>query len=113
MSERDRHASAAGDGCVLTHERRTDGASPQRGEAGSESRWLDQPQNVARLYYGLWVCGLLLVTLDLVIHRHDPIALAETPGFYAAYGFIACVLLVLTAKSLRRLLKRPEDYYER
>jgi hypothetical protein len=29
------------------------------------------------------------------------------------YGFVACVLLVLTAKALRRLLKRPEDYYER
>ena len=28
-------------------------------------------------------------------------------------GIIACVLLVLTAKVLRRLLLRPEDYYER
>jgi hypothetical protein len=34
-------------------------------------------------------------------------------GFYAVYGFAACVLLVLLAKQLRKLLKRPEDYYDR
>ena len=79
----------------------------------SQSRWLDHPQNVTKLYYGVWACGLVLVILDFVIARHDAIALAETRGFYAVYGFVACVLLVLAAKGLRRLLKRPEDYYER
>ncbi len=29
------------------------------------------------------------------------------------FGFVACVALVLTAKALRRILRRPEDYYER
>ena len=110
MSE---HATAPTDGCVLTRERRTDDASRQRAGAGSETRWLDHARNVSKLYYAVWVCGLVLVLLDFVMHRHDPIAFAERPGFYAAYGFLACVLLVLTAKSLRRLLKRPEDYYER
>jgi hypothetical protein len=27
------------------------------------------------------------------------------------YGFVGCVLLVLIAKLLRRLVKRPENYY--
>jgi hypothetical protein len=29
------------------------------------------------------------------------------------YGFFACVALVLAAKLLRKLIMRPEDYYER
>jgi hypothetical protein len=33
-------------------------------------------------------------------------------GAYGIYGFVACVALVLTAKELRKLLKRDEDYYD-
>jgi hypothetical protein len=29
------------------------------------------------------------------------------------YGFAACVVLVLLAKQLRKLLKRSEDFYDR
>lgn len=76
-------------------------------------RWLDDPRNVTRLYRGLWTVGIVLVLLDAVVHRHEDIDFAATPAFYAAYGFFACVLLVLAAKALRRVLKRPEDYYER
>jgi hypothetical protein len=75
--------------------------------------WLDVPGNVTKLYRGLWVVGLLLVALDFVLHRHDDLGFAATYGFYAFYGFVACVSLVLAAKVLRRLVKRPEDYYER
>ena len=34
-------------------------------------------------------------------------------GFYGIFGFVACVALVLIAKQLRRVLMRPEDYYDR
>ena len=34
-------------------------------------------------------------------------------GFFAFFGFGAYVFIVLSAKALRRLIKRPEDYYER
>jgi hypothetical protein len=33
-------------------------------------------------------------------------------GFYSVYGFVACVLLVLLAKEMRKLLIRKEDYYD-
>lgn len=77
------------------------------------ARWLDHPGNVTRLYRGLWAIALVLVLLDFVAHRHEELAFAAAPGFYALYGFFACVLLVLAAKALRRVLKRPEGYYER
>jgi hypothetical protein len=34
-------------------------------------------------------------------------------GFGAVYGFLSCLAMVLFAKALGYLLKRPEDYYER
>ncbi len=57
-------------------------------------------------------CALLLVA-DLFIHRHVIHAWESLWGFYAFYGFVACVALVLLAKLLRKILKRPEDYYDR
>jgi hypothetical protein len=33
-------------------------------------------------------------------------------GFYAIYGFVACVILVLVAKEMRKLVMRDEDYYD-
>ena len=73
--------------------------------------WLDDPANVTRLYRGVWAVGLFLVALDFVLDRHDDVPVAETIGFYAAYGFVACVALVLAAKLLRRCVSRPENYY--
>jgi len=74
--------------------------------------WLDQPANVARLYRGLWVLGTLLVIADLVVRRHAEVDFDGWFAFYGAYGFIACVALVLTAKLLRRAVMRTEDYYD-
>jgi len=75
--------------------------------------WLDRPENVTKLYRGLWLVGIGLVTIDLVFKRHQELGFAESFAFFAVFGFVACVALVLTAKGLRRLLMRREDYYER
>lgn len=75
--------------------------------------WIDRPANVRKIYAGLWIFGALLALLDLVIHRHAEAGFDGFFGFYALYGFIACVALVLAAKVLRRLVMRPEDYYDR
>ena len=74
--------------------------------------WLDRPENVTKLYRTAWVIGLGLIALELTMQRHEALALAGWFAFYALFGFVACVALVLTAKALRRLLKRREDYYE-
>jgi drug/metabolite transporter (DMT)-like permease len=75
--------------------------------------WLDRKENVTKVYWAVWVlCGLLLL-IDPLIHKHEEFEFAEWFGFFGFFGFVACVGLVLTAKALRRILKRPEDYYER
>ena len=72
----------------------------------------DKPENVSRLLRGFYiVCGLLLL-LDFFLHRHVSHDWENLPGFYAIYGFVACVLLVLIAKQMRKLLMRREDYYD-
>ena len=58
------------------------------------------------------VCGLLLV-IDVFVPKHGPFAIEHIYGFYGIFGFLACVALVLIAKQLRRVLMRPEDYYDR
>jgi hypothetical protein len=75
--------------------------------------WLDDRANVDRLVRGFYAfCGLLLL-LDLFVPRHGAFAIEHLFGFYAFFGFVACVTLVLVAKQLRRVLMRSEDYYER
>jgi hypothetical protein len=76
--------------------------------------WLDRSENVTKLYRTVWAIGVVLLAAGLVVHWHEEFAFADWFGFYAIYGFVACVTLVLTAKEvLRRAVKRPEDYYER
>ena len=72
----------------------------------------DKPENVRRLLWLLYLSCALLLVADLFVHRHVDHAWESLWGFYALFGFVACVLLVLLAKQLRKLLMRPEDYYD-
>ncbi|MCG7940156.1 MAG: hypothetical protein N0C88_15100 [Candidatus Thiodiazotropha lotti] len=72
----------------------------------------DRQENVDRLLKGFYAICILLVVLDLVLHRHIGFAWEKLPAFYAVYGFVACVLLVVIAKKMRNVLMRGEDYYD-
>jgi hypothetical protein len=72
----------------------------------------DNPRNVKRLLWVFYACCLALFVFDGVYHRHAETAWEGFFGFYAIYGFVACVLLVLIAKELRKVLMRREDYYD-
>lgn len=74
--------------------------------------WLDDPRNVTRICWALYAVCALLFLADGFYHKHPHFATESWFGFYAIYGFVACVGLVLAAKVLRILLKRPEDYYD-
>jgi hypothetical protein len=81
--------------------------------------WLDQPGNVKKVIRIFFICCGVLALLDLIFlfhlqHKHVYFPKFENfPGFFCLYGFGACVLLVLAARQLRKLLMRPEDYYEK
>ena len=52
------------------------------------------------------------VLIDAGFNRKDEFFWEGWFGFYGFFGFIACVVLVLAAKELRRLVMRREDYYD-
>ncbi len=84
----------------------------QQDKTGERKHLFDDPRNVRLVVRALFVCCVLLVLADIVIHRHVVNPLESLFGFYAFYGFTACVVLVLLAKEMRKLLMRNEDYYE-
>lgn len=65
-------------------------------------------QWILRVFYGL--CALL-VLVEFIIHRHIEISIEKLLAFYPIYGFVACVILVLIANQMRKILIRDEDYY--
>ncbi len=75
--------------------------------------WLDEPRNVARVWWGF--LGVLAVTVaaEVFVPLHPHFAVERLFGFHAAFGLLACVALVVLAKGLGLVLKRPDTYYER
>ncbi|MDA0229933.1 MAG: hypothetical protein O3B21_07070 [Proteobacteria bacterium] len=79
----------------------------------SDKAWIEKRKNVVLMVRILLAVSIVLLLLDLVIHRHDLFSWEGWFGFYGFYGFVACVALVFAAKVLRKLVMRPEDYYDR
>lgn len=77
-----------------------------------ERTWIDDPKNVDRIVHVLYGVCALLVVIDFWVPKHGPFAIEHWFGFYAFYGFIACVGLVIAAKGLRVILMKSEDYYD-
>jgi hypothetical protein len=72
----------------------------------------DDPLNVKRAIYLLYaICGISLLA-DFLVRRHVDYPWEQTIGFYCIYGFVACALLVLIAKQMRKVLMRKQDYYD-
>jgi len=79
-----------------------------------EGKYLfDKPRNVKILLRSFFASLVVLLGIDLFIVKHPHFGWEEWPEFYAVYGFVACVVLVVAAKYvLRPLMKRREDYYD-
>ena len=73
----------------------------------------DNPKNVKILLRCFYCSLLVLLIIEFLLHKHPHFAWEGWPEFYAVYGFVACVVLVVVAKYiLRPLVKRREDYYD-
>ena len=72
----------------------------------------DNPRNVKRLLAVFFSFLGLLLIIDFFIPKHGYFEWENWPGFYAAFGFAACVLVIFIAKLLRVLTKKGERYYD-
>lgn len=79
---------------------------------GDKVYMFDKPKNVQRVIRGLLGLCVFLVVLEIFIHRHSVHPWESMFGFYPMYGFVSCVMLVLLAKELRKLVMRSEDFYD-
>lgn len=80
--------------------------------APDHDHWLARPGTIDLLWVVFGVILTLLLLADFVVRRHPLFGLDATFGFAAWYGFGACIVLVLFAKVLGAILKRPDSYYD-
>ncbi|NQV21489.1 MAG: hypothetical protein HQ511_08740 [Rhodospirillales bacterium] len=77
-----------------------------------EKHWLVRPETVRLLWrIGLAVLALLVIS-DVFVHGHPISRIDDIFGFYAWYGLVTCVGMVLFAKVLGIILKRRDTYYD-
>lgn len=81
---------------------------------GAERRhFFEKPENLRWFFGAFYVLCAVLVALDFVVHRHAEHPWEHLLDFYPLYGFLGISVLVIAAKGLRRVVMRPEDYYDR
>ncbi len=80
---------------------------------GGKRYWLDDMRNVHKLFW--WLVGLcvLLFLADAFYDKHVVFGFEKWFGFFGLFGFTVSFALVLTARELRKILMRDEDYYDR
>lgn len=73
--------------------------------------WLRSHMFLLKLFCIAVLIGLIVG--DLFVPRHHPHFLGDIiPGFWAGFGFIACVLIIIISKWLgTAFLFRPDTYY--
>ena len=76
------------------------------------NNWLDEPGNVKKIIWALFAVCAALFLADAFYHKHSHFEAENFFGFYAIFGFVVCVALVLAAKGMRVFLMRSEDYYD-
>ena len=71
------------------------------------------PPEWSRRILGAFFAGcVILVVIDLWYHRHIYHPWENLKAFYAIFGFLGLAFLIQVSKGLRRLVMRPEDYYD-
>ncbi|MCX8034541.1 MAG: hypothetical protein N3A00_04410 [Thermodesulfovibrio sp.] len=74
--------------------------------------FFDKPKNVKKFFIVFYISVIISLVAELFIHKHVYFPWEEYTFFYASFGFVAFVFLILIAKHiLRPIVKRKEDYY--
>ena len=78
----------------------------------NQLHWLVRPSTIRKLWIGSSIILALTVLAQTVIYVKGYFGVDAWFGFGAVYGFGSCLLMVLVAKLLGFILKRPENYYD-
>lgn len=79
----------------------------------NQPHWLDKPRNVSILWRGFLGVLALTVVAGLFVPVHPHFEIESVFGFNAWFGLVACLAMIVVAKALAIVLKRPDSYYGR
>lgn len=77
-----------------------------------ELDWLVRPSTIRKLWWTFGVVLALTVLAQLFVDIYDYFSVDGWFGFYALFGFLSCLAMVVFAKLLGYVLKRPDTYYD-
>jgi hypothetical protein len=75
----------------------------------------DRLRSVVRICLGLLLIIVVLDALPLIVDKeHAHTAAEHVPAFWAAFGLLGCLVLVIVSKTFGHLgVSTREDYYDR
>jgi len=76
-----------------------------------QQHWLTRPRTIRVLWTVFVIVLSCTVVAEFFVHRHPHFSMDGLLAFNAIYGFLACVALIVIAKLLGLVMKRPETYY--
>ena len=82
-------------------------------ESQQQDHWLARPATIRLLWRIFIVLLAVLVLAQVVVYVKGYFGVDGWFGFGAVFGFLSCLAMVVFAKLLGYVLKRPEDYYDR
>lgn len=77
-----------------------------------QPHWLDRPGNVRLVWRGFLVVLAATVLAEAAVVLHPHFTVEALFGFHAWFGLLSCAAMILVAKALGVLLKRPDTYYD-
>lgn len=84
----------------------------EHARAEEKVHWLVRPSTISGLWIAFLIILVLTVAAQLIVDVHDYFTADGVFGFYAFFGFFSCVAMVVAAKLLGLLLKRPDTFYD-
>lgn len=75
------------------------------------AHWLTEKSTIRQLWRWSLALLALLVVAGAFVEQHPHFGIDGVFAFPAWYGFIACILLIVVAKAIGLVLKRPDTHY--
>jgi len=76
-----------------------------------DKHWLDEPRNIKWLWRIFIAVLAVTVLVEVAVPMKAHFEVEAWFGFNAWFGFLACAAMIVGAKALALLLKRPDTYY--
>ncbi|OUW06420.1 MAG: hypothetical protein CBD16_00205 [Betaproteobacteria bacterium TMED156] len=78
-----------------------------------KKHWLTKKENIKKLWILMIIILFLTIIIQIIFPVHGHFEIEESFAFASWFGFFSCILMIIIAKILGLLIKRPENYYNK